>query len=218
RMFELMGCHGCLQFRLKSRGSECMDEISHQDLNAIELGQDNVIAKRGRGRPPTPITADKGMALGNNGVELEMENAIELEQDNAIAERGRGRPPKNNSGRTGRPPTNADKKSDYLTRETVREKWLGKLLQDIEYVCDSKECGKDEHKEKCGSLSLEKETSLWPDVAVTAIVALEKASHDAFSGDSEKYKKIVRQFITVFRLAYFYENSFFISFNIGIVM
>ncbi|KAI3959447.1 hypothetical protein MKW98_019037 [Papaver atlanticum] len=148
-----------------------MDEISHQDLaqdelntvlaavvqgvtlgnhgvepdNAIELGQDNAIAKRGRGRPPTQTTADK---------------------DNAIAERGRGRPPKNNSERTGRPPTNADKvyseyykileKSDYLTGETVRDKWLGKLLQGIEYVCDSMDCGKDEHKEKCGSVSLEK--------------------------------------------------------------
>ncbi|RZC74609.1 hypothetical protein C5167_050088, partial [Papaver somniferum] len=168
--------------------------------------KDNAIAKRGRGRPPTPTTADKGMTLGNNGVKLDMENAIELEQDNAIAERGRGRPPKNNSGRTGRPPTNADKiyseyykileKSDYLTGETVRDKWLGKLLQGIEYVCDSKDYGKDEHKEKYGSLSHEKETALWPDVDVTAIVALEKASHDAFSGDSEKYIKIVRQNFT----------------------
>ncbi|XP_026460907.1 uncharacterized protein LOC113362152 [Papaver somniferum] len=149
----------------------------------------------------------EGMTLGNNGVKLEMENAIELEHENAIAEIGRGRPPKNSSGRTERPPTNADKvyseyykileKSDYLTGETVRDKWLAKLLQGIEYVCDSKDYVKDEHREKCGSLSLEKETALWPDVAVTAIIALEKASHNTFSGDSKKYVKIVRQLLSV---------------------
>ncbi|KAI3916373.1 hypothetical protein MKW92_028979 [Papaver armeniacum] len=111
--------------------------------------------------PPIPTIADKGMTLGNNGVELETKNAIELEQDNAIAKRGRGRPQKNNSGRTGRPPAKADKvyseyykileKFNYLTGETVRDTWLEKLLQ------------------------------------------VEKASHDAFSGDSQKYKKNMRQ-------------------------
>ncbi|XP_026457709.1 uncharacterized protein LOC113358373 isoform X2 [Papaver somniferum] len=79
-----------------------------------------------------------------------------------------------------------------LTGDTVRDKWLEKLLQGIEYVCNSKDCAKDEHKEKCSAASLEK-TALWPDAAVTAIVALEQASHDAFSGDFQKYNQKMRQ-------------------------
>ncbi|KAI3990542.1 hypothetical protein MKX01_022842 [Papaver californicum] len=82
--------------------------------------------------------------------------------------------------------------SNNLTGDTVRDKWLEKLLQGIEYVCNSKDL-KDEHKEKCGSVSFEKETALWLDAAVTAIVALEQASHDAFSGDFQKYNQKMRQ-------------------------
>lgn len=33
----------------------------------------------------------------------------------------------------------------------------------------------------------------WPDAAVSAIVALEKASHDAFSSDFQKYNQKLRQ-------------------------
>ncbi|KAI3942006.1 hypothetical protein MKW98_016051 [Papaver atlanticum] len=121
--------------------------------NAIQHGQDNAIAKRGRGRPPTTTIADKGMTLGNNGIELETENAIELEQDNAIAKRSQVY-------------YKILEKSNYLTGETIRDKWLEKLLQ--------------------GNSPL-------AGCSVTAIVALEKASHDAFSGDSEKYQKNMRQ-------------------------
>ncbi|MCI35630.1 bromo-adjacent-like (BAH) domain protein, partial [Trifolium medium] len=34
---------------------------------------------------------------------------------------------------------------------------------------------------------------VWPDVAVRAVVALEKASHDTFSSDYQKYSQKLRQ-------------------------
>ncbi|MCL7048065.1 hypothetical protein MKW94_006868 [Papaver nudicaule] len=83
--------------------------------------------------------------------------------------------------------------SNNLTGDTTRDKWLEKLLQGIEFVCNSKDCATSEHKETRGSGSLEKETTLWPDAAVTAVVALEQASHDAFTGDFQKYNQKMRQ-------------------------
>jgi len=36
---------------------------------------------------------------------------------------------------------------------------------------------------------------VWPDVAVPAVVALEKASHDTFSSDYQKYNQKLRQLV-----------------------
>ncbi|XP_039118107.1 LOW QUALITY PROTEIN: uncharacterized protein LOC120254026 [Dioscorea cayenensis subsp. rotundata] len=72
-----------------------------------------------------------------------------------------------------------------------RDKWLAKLLQVIEPSCNLKEYQ-----------SAEKSTNengngfgriCWPDTAVSAIAALEKASFDAFSSDFQKYNQKMRQ-------------------------
>ncbi|KAK9120462.1 hypothetical protein Syun_018079 [Stephania yunnanensis] len=104
---------------------------------------------------------------------------------------------------------------DALTGDTVRDKWLEKLLQGVQFVCDSKENtivdSKDKgesttvahhtKEEKCSEgpdtsqLSKVGRTIIWPDDAVRAVVALEKASHDAFSADFQKYNQKMRQLL-----------------------
>ncbi|XP_057978309.1 uncharacterized protein LOC131164830 [Malania oleifera] len=103
-----------------------------------------------------------------------------------------------------------------LTGETQRDKWLEKLLQGIQFVCTSTDNVQGEGQEKGGSSSianagdntgpesanrsqekrLKGEGSFcWPDSAVPAVTALEKASHDAFSLDFQKYNQKMRQLV-----------------------
>ncbi|GMJ15036.1 BAH domain-containing transcriptional regulator 1, ASI1-Immunoprecipitated Protein 3 [Hibiscus trionum] len=97
-----------------------------------------------------------------------------------------------------------------LTGVTHRDKWMERLLQALQYMCSSPEL---DDKAKCGSDSLEPERDTkssgtangsqekgsnggksfqWPDAAVSAVTALEKASYDAFSPDM-KYNQKLRQ-------------------------
>uniref|UniRef100_A0A1D1Y1U5 Protein polybromo-1 n=1 Tax=Anthurium amnicola TaxID=1678845 RepID=A0A1D1Y1U5_9ARAE len=98
-----------------------------------------------------------------------------------------------------------------LTGDTYRDKWLEKLLQGIQFVCNSKDNGSVVDREKrtdtasnapngaeTANGSQEKKTNngenlIWPDVAVPAITALEKAAHEALGSDFQKYNQKMRQ-------------------------
>ncbi|GMJ10953.1 BAH domain-containing transcriptional regulator 1, ASI1-Immunoprecipitated Protein 3 [Hibiscus trionum] len=101
-------------------------------------------------------------------------------------------------------------KAKVLTGVTHRDKWMERLLQAVQYMCSSPEL---DGKAKSGSDSLEPERDTkssgtangsqekssngsksfqWPDAAVSAVTALEKASYDAFSPDM-KYNQKLRQ-------------------------
>ncbi|KAK9039925.1 hypothetical protein V6N11_015107 [Hibiscus sabdariffa] len=101
-------------------------------------------------------------------------------------------------------------KAKVLTGVTHRDKWMERLLQAVQYMCNSPEL---DDKAKGGSDSLEPERDTkssgtangsqekssngsksfqWPDAAVSAVTALEKASYDAFSPDM-KYNQKLRQ-------------------------
>ncbi|KAA8522407.1 hypothetical protein F0562_013232 [Nyssa sinensis] len=94
-----------------------------------------------------------------------------------------------------------------LTGETQRDKWLERLLQGIQFICSPVDSGQSNGKEKDGShginhangsqeKSLNGSSSfLWPDAAVPAVTALEKAAHDALSSDFQKYNQKMRQLL-----------------------
>ncbi|KAJ6326760.1 hypothetical protein OIU78_013779 [Salix suchowensis] len=105
-------------------------------------------------------------------------------------------------------------KFDALTGDTLRDKWLERLLQSIQYMCSSPNSTHDDGKLKGGSDGVDhkkvqksqgdasgsKENSAevgksfpWLDAAVPAVSALEKASHDALSSDFQKYNQKLRQ-------------------------
>nr|GMD75167.1 SWR1-complex protein 3-like [Ipomoea batatas] len=106
--------------------------------------------------------------------------------------------------------------SDFnaLTGEKHRDKWLEKLLQAIQFMSNPGGSGKDDAKEKgvsdvtdltskTSSSNLVNESDenksngdaniCWPDTAVPAVVAVEKAAHEAFSSDFQKYNQKMRQ-------------------------
>ncbi|CAK7335543.1 unnamed protein product [Dovyalis caffra] len=107
-------------------------------------------------------------------------------------------------------------KFDVLTGDTHRDKWLERLLQCIQYMCISPNSTLDDGKLKGGSDGVDhkkeeksqgdangsEENSAkggksfpWPDAAVLAVSALEKASHDALSFDFQKYNQKLRQLV-----------------------
>ncbi|XP_030538160.1 uncharacterized protein LOC115746507 [Rhodamnia argentea] len=89
-----------------------------------------------------------------------------------------------------------------LTGESARDKWLERLLQAVQYVCIS-EGTNDENGTKCsegvnGSQEQQMKGEhplIWPDAAVSAVTALEKASHQTFSSDFQKYNQKLRQLL-----------------------
>ncbi|KAF2297819.1 hypothetical protein GH714_003682 [Hevea brasiliensis] len=107
-------------------------------------------------------------------------------------------------------------KFNALTGDTHRDKWLERLLQYIQYMCSSPNStgngdkvkgdsdGTDHEKEQksqgtangsqAKSLKSSK-TFNWPDAAVPAVSALEKASHEALSSDFQKYNQKLRQLV-----------------------
>ncbi|XP_027191978.1 ASI1-immunoprecipitated protein 3 isoform X1 [Cicer arietinum] len=101
-----------------------------------------------------------------------------------------------------------------LTGDTHRDKGLVMLLQNVQYLFDTKDSRKKKDKcsdnsdainKGCNNRSIEianeckdkvlksSESLVWPDVAIPAIVALEKASHNTFSSDYQKYSQKLRQ-------------------------
>ncbi|GAB2209742.1 hypothetical protein Droror1_Dr00026965 [Drosera rotundifolia] len=97
-----------------------------------------------------------------------------------------------------------------LTKEPQRDKWLEKLLQVVEYACVSSENparedeGTDVSPSK-GDKAIAADTAQekgkdanllkWPDSAVSGVVALEKASHEASSSDFSKYNQNLRRMV-----------------------
>ncbi|XP_050227944.1 uncharacterized protein LOC126677398 isoform X2 [Mercurialis annua] len=92
-------------------------------------------------------------------------------------------------------------KFNALTGDTPRDKWLERLLQCIQYMCSSPDDGKvkvgsDGTNQDAGNGSevnnpKSGKTFLWPDDAVNAVTALEKASHE-LSSDFQKYNQKLR--------------------------
>ncbi|XP_057421952.1 uncharacterized protein LOC130715838 [Lotus japonicus] len=103
-----------------------------------------------------------------------------------------------------------------LTGDTHRDKGLEKLLQSVQYMFDNNGSMKNEEKVndnsddiKNGSSNRGSESAneykdkvqksskplIWPGVAVSAVAALEKASHDALSSDYQKYNQKLRQLV-----------------------
>ncbi|XP_028767408.1 uncharacterized protein LOC114725115 isoform X1 [Neltuma alba] len=101
-----------------------------------------------------------------------------------------------------------------LTGDSHRDKWLERLLQSIQHMCNSDGSTQKEDKAKENSDAINHGSSngssamtndcqdkdqkssksfVWPDAAVPAIVALEKASHDALALDYQKYNQKLRQ-------------------------
>ncbi|KAK4742363.1 hypothetical protein SAY87_000364 [Trapa incisa] len=92
-------------------------------------------------------------------------------------------------------------KFNALTGDTHRDRCLEKLLQGVQYICNPE--GNKIEGDKCpdvsnGSQEKDQKNSkslIWPDEAVSAVTALEKASHDALSSDSQKYNQKLRQLV-----------------------
>ncbi|CAI9094060.1 OLC1v1029715C1 [Oldenlandia corymbosa var. corymbosa] len=87
-----------------------------------------------------------------------------------------------------------------LTGETQRDRWLEKLLQAIQFVCVSANDSQDDGQGGKGapesgneSKKVDVPSISWPDRAVPAVTALEKASHEALSADFQKYNQKMRQ-------------------------
>ncbi|XP_058732015.1 uncharacterized protein LOC131603634 [Vicia villosa] len=101
---------------------------------------------------------------------------------------------------------------NVLTGDKYRDQGLVKLLKSVQYLFDTDDIRKK--KDKCSdssdainnggsnkSLEIENiakvlkdsKSFIWPDVAVPAVVALEKASHEAFPSDSQRYSQKLRQ-------------------------
>ncbi|XP_027360623.1 uncharacterized protein LOC113868864 [Abrus precatorius] len=102
-----------------------------------------------------------------------------------------------------------------LTGDNHRDRWLERLLQHIKYMCSSNDSigrgkglengnsdeinyesknGSSESVNDCQDKGQKSSKSfIWPDAAVSAVVALEKASHDSLSSDSTKYNQKLRQ-------------------------
>ncbi|XP_027340270.1 DNA topoisomerase 1 isoform X2 [Abrus precatorius] len=95
---------------------------------------------------------------------------------------------------------------NVLTGDTHRDRGLEKLLQSVQCLFTSDDSIKKEDKGNessdainNGSNKLANECKdksfVWPDVAVPAVVALEKASHETFSSDYQKYNQKLRQLV-----------------------
>ncbi|XVF52899.1 hypothetical protein PTKIN_Ptkin05aG0055400 [Pterospermum kingtungense] len=78
-------------------------------------------------------------------------------------------------------------KSNVLTGESHRDKWMERLLQGVQYMCSSPDSMHIDDKSG--------KSFLWPDAAVPAVTALEKASHDTLSSDFQKYNQKLRQLL-----------------------
>ncbi|KAM1850805.1 hypothetical protein ACFX13_014941 [Malus domestica] len=102
-----------------------------------------------------------------------------------------------------------------LTGDTLRDRWMEKLLQNIRHhVCNSADTTNGVEKRKSGSDDIDHESDhkspevgngsqdnlksgktsfLWPEDAVHAVTSLEKASHESLSFDFQKYNQKLRQ-------------------------
>ncbi|KAJ7952307.1 bromo-adjacent-likey (BAH) domain-containing protein [Quillaja saponaria] len=90
-------------------------------------------------------------------------------------------------------------KFNALNGENQRDKWLERLLQGIQYVCNAGDNIQNDEKgnssESQGKIQKGHRSFIWPDAAVPAVVALENASHGALGSDFLKYNQKLRQLL-----------------------
>lgn len=103
-----------------------------------------------------------------------------------------------------------------LTSEIHRDKWMERLLQSVQYVCNSTDSANKDDKGKADADGSNRESEnksseatngsqdkslksgqgfVWPDAAVSAVSALEKASHESLASDFQKYNQKLRQLV-----------------------
>ncbi|XAR70294.1 hypothetical protein NMG60_11027103 [Bertholletia excelsa] len=99
-----------------------------------------------------------------------------------------------------------------LTGEMHRDKWLERLLQGIQFMCSSGDNGQSDDQDKSRSHATDQAdntsktangsqeksvgmTFVWPDAAVAAVTALEKASQLALASDFQKYNQKMRSLL-----------------------
>ncbi|XP_047306700.1 uncharacterized protein LOC124910128 [Impatiens glandulifera] len=80
-----------------------------------------------------------------------------------------------------------------LTGETKRDKWLEMYLQGIQFICSPKDNGGvgAENDNRLNNAV----TFLWPDAAVAAVTALEKAAHETHSSNFLMYNQKMNQLL-----------------------
>lgn len=84
-------------------------------------------------------------------------------------------------------------KFKVLTGDSVRDRWSERILQGIQPVCISNENGSAENG--IDKRSDDGKIFIWPDSAVEATIALEKASHTTLSFEFQKYNQKMRQLV-----------------------
>ncbi|KVH90064.1 uncharacterized protein LOC112520995 isoform X1 [Cynara cardunculus var. scolymus] len=97
-------------------------------------------------------------------------------------------------------------KFDAVTSDQHRDRWLEKLLEGVQFVCNNVDGSQSGAKENDGADNNPPNgtedkspktgmgsSPLWPDDAVHAVAALEKASHESLSSDYQKYNQKMRQ-------------------------
>ncbi|XP_076897778.1 ASI1-immunoprecipitated protein 3-like [Bidens hawaiensis] len=100
-------------------------------------------------------------------------------------------------------------KFDAVTNDQHRDKWLEKLLDTVQFVCNNNvedsqrnNVPANEADDKVPNSGTETGTGsppVWPDDAVRAVVALEEASHESLSSDFQKYNQKLRQLVFNFK-------------------
>ncbi|KAI7741563.1 hypothetical protein M8C21_006331, partial [Ambrosia artemisiifolia] len=99
-------------------------------------------------------------------------------------------------------------KFDVVTGDQQRDRWLEKLLETVQFVCNNVDDSGGNKKEIDGVNNLSPNEPqdkvpnngiglppVWPDDAVRAVAALEQASHESLSSDFLKYNQKLRQLV-----------------------
>ncbi|KAI3822220.1 hypothetical protein L1987_09806 [Smallanthus sonchifolius] len=91
-------------------------------------------------------------------------------------------------------------KFDAVTNDQQRDKWLDKLLETVQFVCNNVDDSQinnlptNEPEDKIPNNGTGS-PPVWPDDAVRAVAALEQASHESLSSDFQKYNQKMRQLV-----------------------
>ncbi|KAL8216695.1 hypothetical protein R6Q57_023532 [Mikania cordata] len=93
-------------------------------------------------------------------------------------------------------------KSNAVTNDQQRDKWLDKLLETVQFVCNNNNVDNSQSNNVPTNEPEDKipnngtgSPPVWPDDAVLAVAALEQASHESFSSDFQKYNQKMRQLV-----------------------
>nr|XP_043635352.1 uncharacterized protein LOC122606573 [Erigeron canadensis]XP_043635361.1 uncharacterized protein LOC122606573 [Erigeron canadensis] len=92
-------------------------------------------------------------------------------------------------------------KFDAVTGDQHRDKWLEKLLEVVQSICNNVDGGKENDGSNKPTLTgpedkitnIGADAPFWPDDAVRVVAALEQASHESLSSDYQKYNQKMRQ-------------------------